>query len=100
MGLSDCYTCLSIAKRFHMIAERDREVENLRARLEQVLETVELSARHSGRSLDEIALVAVSKTHPPDVVREAIPTGVADLAQHRVPETEAPLPNVGADAGA
>jgi PLP dependent protein len=98
MGLSDCYTCLSIAKRFRMIACLTGKMENLRARLEQVRQTIELSVRRCGRSLDEITLVAVSKTHPAEVVREAIAAGVSDLGENRVQETEAKIPEVGRNA--
>ncbi len=74
------------------------KVENLRARLEQVRETIELSVRRCGRSLDEITLVAVSKTHPAEVVRKAIAAGVTDLGENRVQEAEAKIPEVGRNA--
>lgn len=74
------------------------KVENLRARLEQVRKTIELSARRCGRSLDEITLVAVSKTHPAEVVRKAIAAGVTDLGENRVQEAEAKIPEVGRKA--
>src|SRR5205085_4549582 len=52
-------------------------------------------ARRSGRSVDELTLVAVSKTHPAELVREAIAAGVADFGENRVQEAEGKIPEVG-----
>jgi len=40
-------------------------------------------------------LVVVSKTHPAEVVREAIVAGVTDLGENRVQEAEGKIPEVG-----
>jgi hypothetical protein len=44
------------------------------------------AARRAGRSIDEITLVAVSKTHPAELVLDAIDAGQADFGENRVEE--------------
>ncbi len=40
-------------------------------------------------------LIAVSKTHPPDVVRAAIEAGITDLGENRVQEAEEKITDIG-----
>src|SRR5437588_9585965 len=42
-----------------------------------------------------LSLVAVSKTHPSEIVREAIASGVTDLGENRVQEADEKIPEVG-----
>ncbi|HYO90302.1 MAG TPA: YggS family pyridoxal phosphate-dependent enzyme [Pyrinomonadaceae bacterium] len=70
-------------------------VEELRERLEEVRERVALSARRSGRRAEEITLIAVSKTHPAEVLRRAIEAGATDLGENRVQEAEAKILEIG-----
>jgi len=44
------------------------------------------SARKAGRSTDDILLVAVSKTHPPERIREAYNAGLRLFGENRVQE--------------
>jgi PLP dependent protein len=44
------------------------------------------AARRAGRSLDEIALMAVTKTHPPACIREAYAAGLRLFGENRVQE--------------
>lgn len=44
------------------------------------------AARRVGRSPDEIALMAVTKTHPPELIREAYAAGLRLLGENRVQE--------------
>ncbi len=44
------------------------------------------AARRAGRSGDEIALMAVTKTHPPEVIREAYAAGLRLFGENRVQE--------------
>lgn len=69
--------------------------EELRERLEEVRERIALSARRSGRQPEAITLIAVSKTHPPEVLRRAIEAGVTDLGENRVQEAEAKILEIG-----
>lgn len=67
------------------IAENLREVEERIAR----------AAERCGRSPREIRLVAVSKTQPPEVVREAVAAGVRELGENYVQEAEAKFATLG-----
>ncbi|MCH8814450.1 MAG: YggS family pyridoxal phosphate-dependent enzyme [Chloroflexi bacterium] len=58
-------------------------------RLEQVRERMDAACERSGRSPKEITLIAVTKGFPPDVVREAIAAGIADIGENRVQEAQA-----------
>ena len=56
--------------------------ENI-ARVQQSLEHI---ARRSGRKPEEVALIAVSKTFPPDKIREAYAAGLRLFGENRVQE--------------
>lgn len=72
------------------------EAENdLRSRLHTVRRRIADCARRSGRTADEITLVAVSKTHPAERLREALEFGVRDFGENRVQEAETKIPSVG-----
>jgi hypothetical protein len=58
-------------------------------RVAAVRERVARAAGRAGRQPEEITLVAVSKTHPPERVREAFAAGVRDFGENRVQEAEA-----------
>lgn len=73
-------------------------VTGLTQRLKEVRNRIENCARSCGRSPDEITLVAVSKTHPAEIIREAIAAGVADLGENRVQEADAKIPEVGRES--
>src|SRR2546430_14969249 len=70
----------------------------LRTRLAEVRSRMASAAKRSHRSVDEITLVAVSKTHPAPGVREAIAAGVTDLGENRVQEADGKISEVGRDA--
>ena len=69
--------------------EASESFENLRARLAEVRSRVEGSARRAGRAPAEVTLVAVSKTHPAELVARAVAAGAHDLGENRVQEAEA-----------
>ena len=72
------------------------EAENdLRSRLHTVRRRIADCARRSGRTADEITLVAVSKTHPAERLREALEFGVRDFGESRVQEAETKIVSVG-----
>ena len=70
----------------------------LRERLEDVRERIVRSAQAVERRPEEIKLIAVSKTHPAEVLRRAIEAGVEDLGENRVQEAEGKIPEVGRNA--
>ncbi len=69
--------------------------EELRLRLNEVHARMTAAAARSNRTVDEITLVAVSKTHPSDIVREAIAAGATDLGENRVQEADEKISEVG-----
>ncbi len=71
------------------------KVEGLRERLQELRARIGAAALKSHRQPEEITLVAVSKTHPAEIIREAIAAGVTDLGENRVQEAESKIPEVG-----
>ena len=69
----------------------------IQVRLTQVRARIEAAASRSNRHVDEIKLIAVSKTHPAAVVRQAIEAGVTDLGENRVQEADSKIDEVGRD---
>ena len=59
--------------------------ENIAALQEQIA----AAAKRSGRTPSEIALMAVTKTHPPERIREAYEAGLRLFGENRVQEFEA-----------
>src|SRR5262249_3851128 len=58
------------------------------ARVDAVRERIAPAAARAGRSPDELTLVAVSKTHPPEAVREVFAAGVRHFGENKVQEAE------------
>ncbi|MBW3569829.1 MAG: YggS family pyridoxal phosphate-dependent enzyme [Gemmatimonadetes bacterium] len=73
------------------------EPETLRARVAEVRERIEAARARAGRA-DPVTLVAVTKTHPAEVVRAAITAGIADVGENRVQEMDEKVAEVGRDA--
>jgi pyridoxal phosphate enzyme (YggS family) len=67
-----------------MISESD-----LGANLQAVRVRIEAAARRAGRSPDEVRLVAVTKSHPADLIRLAYRVGLRDFGENRVEEARA-----------
>jgi len=62
--------------------------------LDRVREQIATSAAKSGRSADDVELVAITKTHPADKVREAIEAGQSLFGESRVQEARAKIPEL------
>ena len=60
--------------------------------LEQVRSEIAEAARKSGRALEDIALVAISKTHEAEKVRAAFDAGQQLFGESRVQEARAKIP--------
>lgn len=71
--------------------------DELRERLAGVRRRIERSARKAGRDPSEVRLIAVSKTHPPELLLRAISAGATDLGENRVQEADAKIREVGRD---
>lgn len=57
-------------------------------RIAIVQERIAVAARRAGRKPDDVTLVAVTKTHPPELVAEAIAAGLTNLGENRVQEAQ------------
>jgi PLP dependent protein len=53
------------------------------------------AASRSGRDASEVKLVAVSKTHPPDTLRDAITAGIRVFGENKVQEAEGKIEEIG-----
>ena len=72
-----------------MSAEAGPDASGLKARAAEVLSRIGAAAGRAGRDPREVTLVAVSKTHPAALVREAAAAGLTDFGENRVQEAEA-----------
>src|ERR1700756_4341551 len=62
--------------------------------LERVREQIASAAANAGRSADDVELVAITKTHPTEKVREAIEAGQTLFGESRVQEARAKIPEL------
>jgi PLP dependent protein len=69
--------------------------ESLRENLLRVTERIESAARKAGRNSDDIKLIAVSKTHPAEIISEAIAAGMKIFGENKVQEAEAKISQIG-----
>ena len=67
-------------------------MENVAGNLERVRAQIAEAAKKSGRSVDEIELVAISKTHEAEKVRAAFDAGQQLFGESRVQEARAKIP--------
>jgi PLP dependent protein len=85
---------------FNSVAEMNstaQRQEEFRSRLQRVREKIAAALARANRQPAEVSLVAVSKTHPPEVIREALVAGLTDFGENRVQEAEEKIPQVGRD---
>jgi pyridoxal phosphate enzyme (YggS family) len=62
--------------------------------LENVREQIARKATKAERTADDIELVAITKTHPPEKVREAVEAGQTLFGESRVQEARAKIPEL------
>jgi len=63
-------------------------------RVEAVRGRIRAAAQRAGRDPDEVTLVAVAKTHPPEAVQAVVAAGVRDVGENRTEELAAKQPRV------
>jgi PLP dependent protein len=68
---------------------------SIASNLDQVRSRIQAAARNCGRNPDEIALMAVCKTFPPEAIREAYAAGQRLFGENKVQEFEQKSPRVG-----
>ncbi len=71
--------------------------EYLRENLAAVQARIEEAARRAGRNPEDVKLVAVSKTHPADVLRRAIDAGARILGENKIQEAEGKILEIGCE---
>ena len=54
--------------------------------LNEVRSKIEMAAKKSNRTLGDVSLIAVTKTHSADMINEAIENGVTDIGENKVQE--------------
>ncbi|MDQ6786935.1 MAG: YggS family pyridoxal phosphate-dependent enzyme [Acidobacteriota bacterium] len=69
--------------------------ESLRENLAAIKTRIERAAQKVGRNSDEIKLVAVSKTHPIEVLQNAITAGTNVFGENKVQEAEGKIEIIG-----
>ncbi len=57
-----------------------------------ILGRIEAAAKRSGRTADDVTLVAVTKTHGADVVRDAVDAGMSIFGENKVQEAAWKIP--------
>ena len=67
---------------------------NIAENLETVRADIAESERSSGRLAGSVELIAVSKTHPPETVRQAVDAGQLLFGENRVQEAKAKIPDL------
>ncbi|MCR4719574.1 MAG: YggS family pyridoxal phosphate-dependent enzyme [Firmicutes bacterium] len=59
---------------------------DIKRNLEEVKSKIRVAAKKSGRDGKDITLIAVTKTHPAEMINEAIELGVTDIGENKVQE--------------
>jgi len=70
---------------------------DLQTNLADVRDRIARAAARSGRSVDKISLVAVSKTHQAPAIRTAIAAGTRIFGENKVQESEPKINEIGRD---
>lgn len=72
-------------------------MSRIASNLQSIHARVVAAAERSGRDPAEIKLIAVSKTHPPEVIREALAAGSNVFGENKVQEAEGKVLELGRD---
>src|SRR5215207_4061804 len=75
-------------------------MDTIAMRIDSVRERIAAAAKRAGRSPDDIRLIGVSKTHPPELVAQALEAGLRDFGENRVQEAEPKIAALAADRNA
>jgi hypothetical protein len=65
---------------------------SIKENVAKVRERIAAACRRSGRAPEDVTLVAISKTFPPESIRAAYETGLRDFGENRVQEATAKRP--------
>ncbi len=67
----------------------------IRENIARVEERISAACRRSGRRREDVRLVAVSKTHPLELIRAAAEAGLRDFGENRVQEAKSKISQLG-----
>jgi pyridoxal phosphate enzyme (YggS family) len=70
-------------------------MDDFPSRLAKIHDAIASAARHAGRDLAEIELLAVSKTQPAEAIREAIRAGITHFGENKVQEARGKIEELG-----
>lgn len=56
------------------------------------------ACKSAGRSVDEITIIGVTKTHPSSLIREAVEAGISNIGENRIQEAEPKIRELGSIA--
>jgi pyridoxal phosphate enzyme (YggS family) len=80
------------------MAQASKSNSDMRARFAEVRSRIDSCALRCHRAPEEITLIAVTKTHPVEVLRTALSIGAGDLGENRVQEAEPKILELGRQA--
>jgi pyridoxal phosphate enzyme (YggS family) len=69
--------------------------QHVKGNLEDLRKKIAAASERAGRDADEIALVAVSKTHPVEAIEAAVGAGTAQIGESRVQEAAPKIKSLG-----
>jgi pyridoxal phosphate enzyme (YggS family) len=61
--------------------------------LEEIEKRIHAACERAGRTRDSVMLLAVTKTHPPETIREAVHLGLTFFGENKIQEAKAKIPN-------
>jgi pyridoxal phosphate enzyme (YggS family) len=69
--------------------------DRLSERFASIQSRIRAAAQKSNRSPDDVRLIAITKTHPTTIIREALASGATDFGENRVQEAEPKILEIG-----
>jgi PLP dependent protein len=67
---------------------------NIAENIQRVQESIAVACARAGRDVNDVTLIAVSKTHPASLVLEALTAGIRHFGENRVEEADSKIPAV------
>jgi PLP dependent protein len=73
---------------------RSNMTMDIKENISRVQEKIAAACQRSGRRIEDVKLIAISKTVPPDRIREAYEAGLRDFGENRVQEAKTKRPSL------
>ncbi|HEY3416368.1 MAG TPA: YggS family pyridoxal phosphate-dependent enzyme [Armatimonadota bacterium] len=70
------------------VADHEKLVQQIGQRVQEVREEIAQAAARSGRDATAVRLVAVTKTHPPELLAAAVEAGAREIGENYLQEAE------------